>query len=242
MDLSIIIPVYNEHLKIIRDIQAATDFLLKQHLEGEIIVVDDGSTDGTADQARNAEIPDSMICRVEHFEINQGKGHAVRHGVLSSVGQAVLFMDSGHCVPLEAALLLLSDIQTGQCHIALGSRRHPDSHITCDPTPYRRLCSTAFRTLLKFMLPQLKPYHDTQCGFKLFHGSTARELFAESHLNGFMFDIEILCLALHKGLVIREFPITWACDRDSRLSPSRSMVAVLKELITIKRMNRTTGL
>ena len=242
MDLSIIIPVYNEHTKIVRDIQAAVAFLQQQNLTGEIIVVDDGSTDGTTDQARNTNPPDSVICRVEHFEINQGKGHAVRHGVLSSIGQAVLFMDSGHCIPLEAALLLLSEIRTGQCHIALGSRHHPDSHITRDQTFYRKLCSTAFRTLLKFMFPQLKPYHDTQCGFKLYHGPSARELFAESHLNGFMFDIEILCLALQKGLIMREFPVTWACDRDSRLSPSRSMVAVMKELMSIKRMNRPTDL
>ena len=116
----------------------------------------------------------------------------------------------------------------------MGSRRHPNSNIIQDQTAYRKLCSTAFRWLVKLVLPQLAPYHDTQCGFKLYHGSTARDLFANSHVNGFMFDIEILCLALGKKLTILEFPLTWTCDRDSRLSPGRSMVSILKDLWWIR--------
>ncbi len=234
MDLSIVIPVYNEQAKISSDIQASVTFLQAQHLTGEIIVVDDGSTDRTAEQARNVPVPDSIVYTVQHYEFNQGKGYAVRQGVLLSQGQTILFMDSGACVPLTAAVDPLADIQAGRCHIAIGSRRHPDSYITRPQTPYRRLCSATFRKLLNLFLPQLKSYRDTQCGFKLYHGPTARALFAHSQINGFMFDIEILCLALQKGLTIQEFPLTWTCDRDSRLSPSRSFVSILHDLWTIR--------
>ncbi len=232
MDLSIVIPAYNEEAKIGRDIQAATALLRNHNLDGEIIVVDDGSTDATSETARSIEV--SLPCRVERFDINRGKGHAVRHGVLSSRGKAILFMDCGVCVPLECCLDILPDLQAGRCHLALGSRHHPDSQILQDQTPYRKFCSTAFRWLVRRMLPQLAPYHDTQCGFKLYHGPIARDLFGRSHIDGFMFDIEILCLALQRNLQVQEFPLTWTCDRDSRLSPGRSLTTILKDLRKIR--------
>lgn len=234
MDLSIVIPVFQERAKIARDVQAAAAFLQSARLAGEIIVVDDGSRDGTADIARRTGVIAPVKLNVIHYDQNRGKGFAVRTGILASQGKCVMFADSGLCVPYQNARRGLNMIETGVCDIAHGSRKLPQSRIVqAQPWP-RRLTARIFRALAVHWLGVPSFLTDTQCGFKIYRGHMARELYGEAGLNGFLFDIEIILRALRKGYRIREFPVEWTCDRDSRLSLTRSPLQVWREMLNLK--------
>jgi dolichyl-phosphate beta-glucosyltransferase len=234
MDLSIIIPVFEESGKIARDIEAASAFLTEHHLASEIIVVDDGSRDDTALIAETAAVAPDVQLKVIRYEQNQGKGFAVRTGVKESRGDFVMFADSGLCVPYHQALRGLSLIKSGACEIAHGSRKLKASQIIKPQAWHRRLTAKLFRWLVVYWMKIPAFLSDTQCGFKIYCGETARELYGKCFTNGFIFDIEIILRALRQGYRIREFPIDWTCDRDSRLSLTRSPQRILQELKDIK--------
>ena len=145
MNLSIIIPVFEEQRKIARDIPAAAEFLTGNRLAGEIIVVDDGSGDATAAVAGSVKMTPGAKLKVIRYEQNQGKGCAVRTGVLASQGDDVMFADSGLCVPYQNALRGLSLIKSGACEIAHGSRRLNASTIIRPQAWQRRLSARLFR-------------------------------------------------------------------------------------------------
>jgi dolichyl-phosphate beta-glucosyltransferase len=235
MDLSLVIPAYNESKKIARDIQAAARFFGQERLRGEIIVVDDGSEDGTATVAENAGTPAATTLRVIRNDRHRGKGFAVRTGILQTRGEFVMFADSGLPVPYDNALRGLRLLQNGSCELAHASRRLPESVIR-RPQPWqRRLLSLCFHGLVIFLLKIPKRLSDTQCGFKIYRGEIARELFAECFTEGFMFDLEIILRALQRGYRIEEFPVEWTCDPDSRLSVTRSPRRILSELMALKK-------
>jgi dolichyl-phosphate beta-glucosyltransferase len=238
--LSIVIPAHNEAHKIGADIRAGADFLTQQDLSGEIIVVDDASTDGTCEQARATSVPKEVDLNIITLAKNRGKGHAVKTGMLRSSGQTVMFADSGCCIPFETALAGMHLIQTQDCHIAIGSRRHQKSVIVKPQGRYRQLCSWVFNRIAILKFPALRHFHDTQCGFKVYQGDVARELFGDSVIDGFMFDIEILMRALQRGYRISDFPVEWTCDHDSRLSPSKHWKAVLHDMNCIKGQTMST--
>jgi dolichyl-phosphate beta-glucosyltransferase len=242
LDLSIVIPAFNEHTKIAQDVRKASDFLTESGLKGEILVVDDGSTDPTADVARQTPVPESVQCSVITVNPNQGKGHAVKTGILASRGEYILFADSGCCIPYGQTKIGLDLIQEKQCTLALGSRRHPKSVIHRDQSFRRRLYSRAFRFLLNRLFPSLRPLHDTQCGFKVFDGPMARQLFSETTLEGFLFDLDIILLAQSRGHRVCEFPIEWTCDPDSRLSANRHTAEILREIRELWRKYRKVRL
>jgi dolichyl-phosphate beta-glucosyltransferase len=233
--LSIIIPVVKEQNKITGDISAADRFLTSEGIAGEIIVIDDGSKDETARRAQKAAEATHSKCFVESLEQNRGKGCAVRTGILKSQGEFIAFSDSGCCVPYEEIKLGIDLISSGQCQIAHGSRKLPGCHILQPQPLSRRFCSRLFHWFLIHDIKRLGNLTDTQCGFKIYRGSTARRLYAESTIDGFMFDIEIILLALSQGCVIREFPVRWTCDPDSRLKPAHETIRILTDLIRLKR-------
>jgi len=236
MNLSIIIPAFAEQNKIARDIWAAANFWRENNLTGEIIVVDDGSNDATATVARAVAIPPPVKIEVIHYDDHKGKGFAVRTGIMASSGDYAMFADSGLCVPYQNVLRGLRLIQSGVCEIAHGSRRLEASMILKPPTWQRRLSAKLFRGLARHWMKIPPQLTDTQCGFKIYRGDVARELYGECRTDGFMFDIEIILRAIRQGYRIQEFPITWTCDRDSRLSLTRSPQRIFSELKMIKRV------
>jgi dolichyl-phosphate beta-glucosyltransferase len=235
MDLSIVIPAYREAAKISRDVEAAGAFLAKAGLKGEVIVVDDGSPDGTCEAARQAQTPPGIDRRVICLERQSGKGAAVRAGMLASHGDFALFADAGLCVPFESALKGIELIRCGGCDIAHGSRKLPDSVILRPQGLYRRLLSRLFRLIVRLFMGIPHTFSDTQCGFKVYRGDVARKLYTECISTGFMFDVEILLRALRHGYKVKEFPVEWRCDLDSRLHPARGAGRTFSELAAIKK-------
>jgi len=237
MKLSIIIPAYNESGKIADDVDAACVFLERNKLQGEVIVADDGSVDKTADEAEKAgrQHAGKVNVIVIRSESHSGKGRAVSNGIRRSTGDYVMFADSGNCVPYENAMRGLELLTTGQCDIAHGSRNLAGADIKKDHGLYRHICSEFFHWFAVYMMQVPSEFTDTQCGFKIYRGDVARQLFAQCTTDGFMFDIEIILRALKQGLRIKEFPIYWTCDTDSRLSPAKSFWHVFTELMRIKK-------
>lgn len=236
MDLSIVIPAYEERKKIARDIEAAAGFLTVKNLTGEVIVVDDGSKDGTSKIAQSQIVSSDIKVRVIRYEIHRGKGYAVRKGMEKTSGEYVMFADSGCCVPYEDTMRGLDMLRSGECDIAHGSRKMRGCHIEKPQSLYRRICSNMFHWFVIHDMKIPAGFTDTQCGFKIYKGDIARHLYGECVTDGFVFDIEIIMRAQKEGYRIREFPIDWACDPDSRLSPTRSSLKVLSEMLNIRRI------
>ncbi len=237
MKLSIVIPVFNECGKIGRDVESASEFLLKSSFEGEVIVADDGSSDTTADEAQKngdkyrGRIPVIVIRNRQHH----GKGYAVRSGIMQATGDYVMFADSGGCVPFDNTLRGLELLKADKCDIAHGSRRLAGAHLIKDQGLYRHICSALFHWFAIRIMKLPTQLTDTQCGFKIYRGEVARLLYGQCETSGFMFDIEIIRRAIKQRYRIVEFPIDWTCDPDSRLSPTRSFWRILSELLKIRK-------
>ena len=235
MDLSIVIPAFEESKKIAHDIKEASSFLTSHEMTGEIIVVDDGSSDNTTEAAKKVEVPKNVTLKVLRYENHRGKGYAVRQGIEKSSGRYVMFADSGCCVPYKDTLKGLELLKNGSYDIAHGSRRTAGCNIEKAQNFYRRICSNIFHWFVVHDLKIPKEFADTQCGFKIYKGDVARNLYSQCQTDGFVFDIEIIMLAIKEGFHITEFPINWTCDPDTRLSPSRSSWRILTDLLKIRR-------
>jgi dolichyl-phosphate beta-glucosyltransferase len=241
MDISIVIPAFNEEKKIGRDVEVAAAFIDEESIPGEVIVVDDGSTDKTAEEAEKATVPYAVERSVIRLDKNRGKGYAVKTGVLASKGGVVLFADSGTCVPYANALLQIERIQKGELDIAMASRRLKDTVIHRNRSWKRRLLSSFFRAVARLIAGVPRRFSDTQCGFKVYGGDIAREIFAECKTAGFLFELEILLRALKKGYRIEEFPVEWTCDLDTRLRPGSDAGKVLKEMLQVRSIIKKDG-
>jgi dolichyl-phosphate beta-glucosyltransferase len=235
MDISIVIPVFEESKKVGADIRAAARFLKNNHLAGEIIIVDDGSKDNTAEAAKNVEISLEIPLKVIRSEHHRGKGHAVRRGIKETSGEYVMFADCGCCVPYENVLDGLKLLQNGTCDIAHASRKLPKSKIHKHQPRHRRIWSAIFRWVMIYGMKMPSEITDSQCGFKIYNGNVARNLYGRCITDGFMFDIEIILRAQKQGYRTKEFPVEWTCDRDTRLSLTQNFLRVIFELIAIKR-------
>ncbi len=232
LDLSIVIPAYKESTKIERDVESAAGFLADHALAGEIIVVDDGSPDDTAERAEALRSHYPSL-RVLSYEPNRGKGHAVRYGILRSRGRIVMFADSGLCVPYEIARIGMAMIEMDMCDIAHGSRRMRGSIVVAQPL-YRRVGSRAFKFFIHAFMGIPLYISDTQCGFKLYRREVAQALFEEAFTDGFMFDTEVLLRALREKYRILEFPVLWSNDPDTRFNPVLHTARLLSELVKMR--------
>ena len=240
MDISIIIPALNEEAKIAHDVATASAFIAGNGFKGEIIIVDDGSSDQTSTRASSVKVSDSAGVRIIRNERRMGKGYSVRRGILASSGDYVMFADAGNVVPFKCALTGLGMIKAGSCEIAHGSRKTASSVIVKKSSLLRRINSIVFNfvTRLVFGLPDWM--RDTQCGFKIYKGALARKLYSEAKCNGFAFDLEVIVLALKQGVKLGEFPVEWSCDTDTRIHDDLDFSRNFSDLATIFRLSRRT--
>lgn len=233
MELSIIIPAYNESKKIKKDIYAADKFIQDNFNSGQIIVVDDGSEDETTEVAHSIQIEIKTELDVIKLDKNSGKGAAIKEGIKASKGNIILYADAGMTVPLRDSLKGIELITEKKCDIANGSRKLHESNIKMKQDFDRRIISFFFGMFTKLFLNIPNEMTDTQCGFKVYKGEVARVLFPQLKITGFLFEIEFILLALKNNYTILEFPITWSCDRDSRLSVKKSSKSIISEFIEL---------
>jgi dolichyl-phosphate beta-glucosyltransferase len=238
MDLSIVIPAFNEACKIARDVEEAALFFEREGVSGEVIVVDDGSTDGTAAAARAAKVPCSTRLETIRLERNMGKGFALKAGVLQTSGGVVIYADSGTCVPYGDALPLIRRVRAGELDLAMASRRLKQSVIRRDRPLKRRILGQAFHMAAIAIGGLPRRITDSQCGFKVYAGEVARGLYAGLETRGFLFELEIVLKALRRGYRLEEFPVTWTFDPDTRLRPASQARAIIKELFAVRRIIR----
>lgn len=204
--LSIIVPAFNEAERLERTLDATARYLDARGDTYEIVVVDDGSVDDTTGVARRwaGERPHIRILR---YETNQGKGYAVRYGVLRAEGQRVLFMDADLATPIEEITDLEAALAAG-ADVAIGSRPLRESCLEVRQPWCRETAGRAFNTVVQVVATP--GIHDTQCGFKLFTRDAAQEVFSRCVVPGFSFDVEALFLARRLGLTVTEVPVRWA--------------------------------
>lgn len=233
MDLTIVIPALNEELKIRRDIDAAYLFITECGLDAEIIVVADGSTDGTV-AVSEAAVADIPILRVLPLTGQRGKGAAIKRGFSEARGAIAMFADAGLCVPFSDALKGLELLNAHTCDIAQGSRSHPGAVLVRLQPRWRQMGSKAFRYILSSIMGIPWSFGDTQCGFKMYRLDAARSLYSQLFTPGYMFDIEIILRARKQGYRIAQFPVTWSNDADSRYHPIKGTVQVLRQLLSIR--------
>jgi dolichyl-phosphate beta-glucosyltransferase len=215
--LSLILPAYDEARAIAGTLAAARAHLDRRGGEYEILVPAEG-TDGTREAARAAAQGDARVL-VFGGPRRGGKGRAVRETVSRARGEVIGYADADGKVPFEEMDRLLPWLDQGY-DVVIGSRARDDAHIDRRAPAHRRLGSRAFAAAVR-LLVRLPGITDTQCGFKFFRAAAARELFARQRIDGYMFDVEILRLALRGGLRVKEVGVRWAYDDDSRLDMVR---------------------
>lgn len=218
LSLSVVIPAYNEEKRLPGTLAAILLFLRARGRAFEIVVVDDGSTDQTVAIAEQA----GPEVRVLKNPGNRGKGYSVRNGMLSAQGEWRLMCDADLSTPIEE-LSALEEALQGGAQIAIASRAVQGAQLEKRQSIMRESSGRFFNLLVRWL--HLRGIKDTQCGFKLFTAGAAEAAFRESRLDGFAFDVEALVLARRKGFTIKEVPVRWRNDEQSRVSFGRGLAA-----------------
>jgi dolichyl-phosphate beta-glucosyltransferase len=210
--LSVVIPAFNEEQRLGGSLERIATFLTERGLDHEIIVVDDGSRDRTAEVAGAFATRGVRLLGLEH---NTGKGAAVRRGVLASAGSLVLICDADLSTPIEDLEVLAAFLDRAE--VVVGSRALPESNLLL-PQPWpRRVMGRMFNGLVQAL--GVRGIRDTQCGFKLLEGTAARRLLGGLSSTGFAYDVELLWLARRERLRIAEAPVTWRDSGPSKVRP-----------------------
>lgn len=225
--LSIIIPAYNEEKRLPEALDRTLKYLKNRKIKNEIIIVADKSKDKTLDVVQEYTKKFKNICYIYNPK-KQGKGYAVRKGILASKGSLVLFVDADTSTPITELDKFLPKIKTYD--IVIGSREHKDSDVK-KKLISRMVLGNMGNILLRIFL--IKRIRDTQCGFKLFKGNIARELFSISRIKGFGFDFEIIFLAQKKRYKIKEMPVNWIYCEGTKVT-WQSHFKTLSELFEIR--------
>jgi glycosyltransferase involved in cell wall biosynthesis len=229
---SVVIPCYNEAVRIGETLRLTLDYLTANAQESELIVVNDGSTDATGTIARerlkDAKIETRLL---ENFP-NRGKGAAVRSGLLAARKPIGLFFDADLSTPLGETPKLIEPIANGEVDIAFGSRALDRGLIGIHQPWRREQAGRAFNLLVR--LATGLPFWDTQCGFKAFRLDVCRPILEAARLDGFAFDVELLYLARHAGLRIREIPVRWNHAEGSKVRFFKDSLRMLREVVAVR--------
>ena len=229
--LSVVIPAYNEEKKIFRDIEAVYEFFKENSIDGELIIVDDGSKDNTFKAASEFKSKYASL-KILTYEKNRGKGYAVKIGILEASGENILFADAGLCVPYRCAELGIELLEKGD-DIAIGSRRTNATKIVQKQPFYRQFGSKIFHFLIKTFKIIPEGVQDTQCGFKLFKRDIAHAMFKKLFTEKFMWDIEILRIAQKEKYKIGVFPVEWSNDPDTKFRPYIGSMENMVQILNI---------
>lgn len=233
MQISIVIPAFNEEKRIEASLREVALFLPKHFQDWEVIVVDDGSADRTADIVRRFEhkSPNSHLT-LEALPENMGKGAAVKHGVMQAKGNVILFMDADLSTPLTEIAKVMAALEQG-ADVAIGSRGQPDSNIVQHQPFYRETMGKIFNRIVRWLV--MDGIRDTQCGFKAFRHQAAKEIFSRVETSHFGFDVEVLLWAKKLGFSVKEVGVTWINSPNSRVSPIKDALKMLIGLFAIKK-------
>jgi glycosyltransferase involved in cell wall biosynthesis len=227
--LSLVIPAYNEEGCLERNAATINAFLDSLNENCEIVFVNDGSTDSTATIIQNI-VQNNPRCRFLSSPTNRGKGDAVRRGVLSAVGQYIVFMDADLAVPLRFVTTFLSKLEFG-APMVIGSRHLPSSSFKVREGPLRQVCGEIFRRLAQLSLG-LK-VSDITCGLKGLERNAAHALFSRSKIDRWGYDAEIIFLARKLQYAIEEVPVDWYHSFDSKVSVGIDAMRTFAEMFRV---------
>ncbi len=234
-ELSIVIPSFNEELRLPVTLADISAYIRASKRETEVIVVDDGSTDRTADIASSFR-GEIRRLRVIANKKNRGKGYSVRHGMLEARGRIVLFTDADLSAPIDEADKLVAALADHD--VAIGSRALNRSLISVHQSMFREYAGIIFNFIVRAILRL--PFVDTQCGFKAFRRDRCRVIFQQQRIERFGFDPELLYLARHHGLSAVEIPVRWAHSPATTVSMWRDSIQMFLDVFII-RWNALTG-
>lgn len=233
MHLSIVIPAFNEEPRIEETLQQVTDYLSSQTYDAEIIVVDDGSTDGTVSVVQTI----FPKVRIVSYDQNRGKGYAVKEGMLAATGDYRLFYDADGSTPIEESEKLWPLFEAG-ADVVIGSRSLPESDVQRHQPWYREKMGRVFNLILKLLA--LTHFPDTQCGFKAFTSEATATLFTAQTIEHFSFDAELLYIAQRKGLRVEQIPVQWINCPHTRVSAMTDSFCMFLDIVVI-RLNAWRG-
>ncbi|MBX9686942.1 MAG: glycosyltransferase family 2 protein [Candidatus Obscuribacterales bacterium] len=229
IELSVIIPAYNEEGRLPKTLDSVYQFLSKRGRSFEVLVVDDGSHDATADLVINYSKEHPEV-RILSYQPNRGKGFAVRSGMMAARGEAMLIDDADGSSPIEEVEKLEDALRSG-FDIAIGSRAKPDESRKVDALLHRKFIGNTFNAIVQSLL--LPGFYDTQCGFKLFKRHAARDIFSVNRIDGFGFDVEVLYIARMRAYKTTEIAINWANMEGSKVNVLVDSPKMLLEVLKV---------
>jgi dolichyl-phosphate beta-glucosyltransferase len=225
--LSIIIPAHNEEIRLPRALRQVFAFLEKQPYSAEVVVVENGSMDRTLEMAQEFASRHSNLVVIH--EERPGKGNAVRRGALEARGEYRFICDADLSMPIEELGKFLPPI-LNDIDVVIASREAPGA-VRYNEPPYRHWGGRAINLAIRLLI--LPGLHDTQCGFKCFRADAAEKLFRQQILLGWSFDIELLYLARKKRMTIKEIPVQWYFDADSKVRAVRDALRMISDIFRI---------
>ena len=235
VQLSVVVPVYNEEKSIRETLRRVEAFMSLKGISWEVIVVSDGSRDNTVQVVEEVQrTAPQLPLKFIRSDTNRGKGYTSRRGMLEATGRYVLLTDADLSAPIKEVDRLTAALEKG-ADVAIGSRATGGKDCDVRQSLKRHVSGRIFNFFVQLLV--LPGIQDSQCGFKCFTREAAQKLFSAQKLDGFSFDVEVLYLARKSGYKIAEVPVMWSQGPDSRVSLFRDSILMLKDLFKIKKLH-----